>query len=84
MDEWRAYYILDPWGPERADLAAGIITAMIANVNRGKDSKPVSPADVMPKYGQIGDRMPEPEQMKQQLLATFGDKIKRRKRDGAS
>lgn len=52
-----AYYSLEPWGPERADLNAGIIASMIANVNR--DSKrrpePFTAADFMPKYG------PEPE-----------------------
>jgi hypothetical protein len=49
-----AYYSIEPWGPERADLNAGIITSTLANIHR--DSKrrpePFSPADFMPKYGQ--------------------------------
>lgn len=76
-----AYYTLEPWGPERADLNAGIIAAMIANVNRGHGSKPVSPADLMPKYGQQHDEMPPPDVLKAQLLASFGHMIRRRKSD---
>jgi hypothetical protein len=52
-----AYYSVEPWGPERADLNAGIIASTLANVHR--DSKrrpePFTAAEFMPKYG------PEPE-----------------------
>ena len=52
-----AYYSLEPWGPERADLNAGIIASTIANVNRNpKKSAPLTAAQFMPKYG-----APEPE-----------------------
>ncbi len=55
-----AYYTLEPWGGERADLNAGIIASTIANVNR--DSKrrpdPFTAAEFMPKYG---GAVPEPE-----------------------
>ena len=72
---------MEPWGPERADLNAGIIAAMIANVNRDpRKGKPISPADLMPKYGQTEDEMPEPKRMKEQLLSVFGDQIRRKQR----
>lgn len=47
---WCAYYRIDPWGPERADLRAGIIASVIANVNRDskKRARPFSATDYMP------------------------------------
>lgn len=47
LTDWRAYYHLEPFGEERADLRSGIVASTIANVNRGKDVKPFSPADFM-------------------------------------
>jgi hypothetical protein len=79
-----AYYSIDPWGPERADLNHAITAAMIANVNRDpRKGQPISPADLMPKYGQQPEGMPDPEKMKAQLLAAFGGKIKRKPKEGA-
>ena len=45
---WAALYEVEPWGPLRDDLAAGVIASTIANVNRGKDSPVFKPADFMP------------------------------------
>jgi hypothetical protein len=52
-----AFYRIEPWGPERADLNAGIIASTIANCHRDstKRPEPFAPADFMPKFG-------EPEQ----------------------
>ena len=46
--EWEIYSQHEPFGEERADLRAGIIAAVIANTNRGKDQKAFSPTDFMP------------------------------------
>ena len=42
FSEWMAYYRIDPWGEERADLRSGTICAVLANINsaRGKSFKP--------------------------------------------
>ncbi len=48
--EWQAYYQLEPWGEERADLRAGIIASTIANVNRGKGQRAFTPSDFMPEF----------------------------------
>ena len=48
--EWQAYYQVEPWGEERADLRAGIVASTIANVNRGKGQKPFKPSDFMPDF----------------------------------
>lgn len=48
--EWQAFYNLELRGEDRADWRAGLIASMIANVNRGKDTDPYSPADFIPKW----------------------------------
>jgi hypothetical protein len=50
--EWLEYWRQEPWGEERADHRAGVISAVIANVNRGKNSPMFRPADFMPRWGQ--------------------------------
>lgn len=49
--EAMAYQNLDPHDQSRADLRAGIVASVIANVNRGKGSRSYKPADFMPQYG---------------------------------
>lgn len=48
--EWCAYYALEPWGQERADLRAGIIASVVANVAPGRAKKAFTPQDFMPRY----------------------------------
>jgi len=47
ISEWMAFYRLEPWGDDRADLRTGIVASTIANVNRGKDTKSYQPQDFM-------------------------------------
>lgn len=54
LSEWQAYFETDPFGEERADLRAGIIAAIIANIYRKKGAKPFKPSDFMPKYRKQG------------------------------
>lgn len=49
LAEWEAYYSLDPWGQERADLRAGTIAATVANSH--STSGGFKPSDFMPQYG---------------------------------
>jgi|TARA_R100001530_G_scaffold41605_1_gene31811 hypothetical protein len=49
MADWIAFWRLDPWGEERADLRSGIIAAVTANVWSGKGRK-AKPADFMPNF----------------------------------
>lgn len=49
---WEAAYMAEPWGEVRDDMAAGMVAATVANVNRGKDTPAFSPADFMPFYEQ--------------------------------
>lgn len=36
LTEWMAYAALEPFGPRREDLRAGLVTATLYNVNQGK------------------------------------------------
>jgi len=50
--EWWAYYQLDPFGPERADLRNAALMALIAEMFRDpkKRGKPFEPEDFMPSF----------------------------------
>ena len=58
--EWQAYALLEPFGEERGDLRAGIVASTIANVNRGRSTKPYRPRDFMPQFR---PRRREPERI---------------------
>lgn len=48
---WQAYYTLEPFGQERADLRAGIVASTMANALRGKRTRAYKPKDFMPMFG---------------------------------
>jgi len=50
---WVAYYKMDPWDETREDLRTGIVSSVIANVNKGKSGRPFTPADFMPKFDKV-------------------------------
>lgn len=43
--EWAAYYSLEPFGDRVADVRAGTITAVLANVHKSKDTPAYNPLD---------------------------------------
>ena len=45
LGEWLAYYAVDPWGEQRADLRNGILAAQVANA-LGAEPR-ATPADFM-------------------------------------
>ncbi len=40
ITEWMAYFALEPFGEERADLRAALIACLIANANRDEKKHP--------------------------------------------
>lgn len=55
VTEWMAYELVaGPLGPGRADLQAAIISATVANANRGKKGRRAHPKDFIPTW----DRKP--------------------------
>ena len=59
--EWSVFYSMEPFGDERGDLQAGIIASTVANANRGKNSKPYSPKDFIPKFRDTPEKMSNSE-----------------------
>lgn len=64
---WAALYRTDPWGEQRADLRAGIVSATMVNMagmTRARGAPPAKPADFMPYAVREADRqVEEPDPM---------------------
>lgn len=71
FSEWMAYYGIEPWGEDRADLRSGILASITANINRKKNTKPYSPIDFMP-YRQHDKKAEETEDLKSFLRRKSG------------
>lgn len=56
--EWMAYSKIEPFGPEREDQRAGMVAALIANVNRdpAKRAEPYDVEDFFPRYDTVERR----------------------------
>ena len=66
--EWMAYAKLEPFGEERADLRAGIISSVIAAVNTPKGKRRPKPSDVMPQFEK---QRPSEAELGQKILGVF-------------
>ena len=66
--EWRHYADLEPFGEWRADYRAGLICALIANVNRDpkKTPKPFSAADFMQQWDKEPVKPRKPQSLEEQ------------------
>jgi hypothetical protein len=71
--EWMAFYRLEPYGEERADLRAGIIASTIANANRGKNQKVFKPSDFIARFDPP-DEEAEAALMIEKVRAALGGK----------
>ena len=45
-----AYYRIEPWGEERADLRNGMLCSLVANMFRKRGKRAAQPKDFMPKF----------------------------------
>lgn len=77
LHDWVAYYAIDPWDEARNDLRAGMIAAVIANVNSRK--KRFKPSDFMPRYEQPKPQTPaDLKAMAMRWTAALGGIVKQR------
>lgn len=78
--EWIAFFSLEPFGDRIADLRAGEIASVIANVNRGKDTPPYKPLDFVP-WVQVPEtsNAPPPEAI---AASVFGVNLAELKKSG--
>lgn len=91
VDEWMQYCALEPFGEWAAWQRIAMLCAVIANVNRNpKKQKPYTSADFMPappksrKRNGPRDPLVEAELVKAAFENVFGDRIKRKPRDGGA
>lgn len=72
--EYWAFDQLEPFGPERADINAGIVASTVANSVRNpkKRQRPYSPAEFIPKYGppEVEEEL-TPEEFEARIEAAF-------------
>ena len=61
--EWIAYDHIEPFGEERADMRAGIISSTIANSVRGRNRRAYKPKDFMPQYDKQTKRQNQGDMM---------------------
>lgn len=62
-------YIVDPWGPERADLSIGLLCSLTDACHRAKGD-PLGPLDYMP-YVRATQERDEPKQSAEEMKAIF-------------
>ena len=71
LAEYMALEFIDPHGPIRGDIQAGIVASTIANVNRGKGSRAFTVEDFLPFKNDDKKTMSEDE-MRAQMVALVG------------
>lgn len=54
LSEWAAYFELEPHGPARGDLQAGIVASQIVNMLLKKGEKPATPGDFLLTFDRDG------------------------------
>lgn len=69
--EWMAYFSIEPFGEHAAYWRAGVVAATIANVNRGKRSRPYKPEDFMPPEPKPKREAQTPDEMAAVLRRTY-------------
>lgn len=73
--EWLAFYRIDPFGEQRADLRNGILAALVANAMRRSGQQPAKPEDFMP-FREVRKRTPEEAAL---MLKAYAQELSKRK-----
>lgn len=58
FQEWQAYHLIEPFGEDRADLRMAVVASVTANASGAK----TAPADFIPDYESVVERMIESSQ----------------------
>ncbi len=75
--EWMAYYQLEPFGEERADLRAAIVAKTIADVNTPKGARRAKLTEFMPRFEREEQTVEQQISIAAMLTAAFGGKDER-------
>lgn len=68
IDEWAAYYRLEPFGEWRGDFRAGVIASTVFNVNRCKNAKARTALDFMPLIERPEKPQPSVSELRAKLM----------------
>lgn len=67
--EWRLLEQIEPFGDRRADIHAGMVCAVLANIHRGEKTKPFTITDFVPTWDPPPPVRPQtPEEQLQFML----------------
>lgn len=67
--EWRLLEQIEPFGDRRSDVQVGLLCALIANIHRGKDTRPYTITDFVPTWDPPAPVRPQtPEEQLQFML----------------
>ncbi|HMU15811.1 MAG TPA: hypothetical protein PKC95_00070 [Thauera aminoaromatica] len=66
LDDWVAFWKVEPWGAWRDNVHAGLIASVIANAHRGRGVPAFSPANFM-----LQERDPAVDQVKVANIVSF-------------
>jgi len=83
LSEWQAFFSIEPMPEQRSDYRSGVIASVIANTNRGKNTKPFEPKDFIPDYEKTSGKTSgkiEQEAVKRKVKNTFQTLITRQKK----
>lgn len=85
--EWQAYFGIEPFGEERADLRAGIVAATVANAAGGRGKgRAAKPTDFMVDFAKARGGAPageiDREAVARQVRMTFAGIRPTRRKDG--
>jgi hypothetical protein len=73
--EWESLYSIDPWGPERSDMANGILCSLTDACHRTEGSAQ-RPLDYMPYVKQLREEPLSEEQSEEQMMAIWNNTAK--------
>ena len=79
LSEWQAYFNLEPWGEERADLRAGMSTAPLLNLWIKKGKRRAKPSDWIMRFGPKEPQDPEEMAMMLRGLAAAAKAANKRR-----
>lgn len=65
FSEWKAFYELEPFGPDRQDVGHAITATVIANAHRSSGGRPFEVSDFIPRWEPKRPATPD------ELLAKF-------------
>lgn len=71
FSEWIAYAGVEPFLIHRTENMLAIVASVIANVNRGKKTKPFTPEDFLPQYAAPKKTPDTPQEIEDKLKRFF-------------